>query len=175
MSKLLKIAKKIINNKGATLMELLIVIAVMGIALIPASQALFTGLETFVNENENMERVYDAHTTLEIITDKIRFNGTQSGRVIDIKTTAIDGSDRNTLIINTESIYYHPEKMQIISKIGSKETILLENVQSMTFDNIERIGEDTNTTLSQFDIAIVVNKMDVGDQIFNTTIYLRNR
>ena len=165
---------KIRNIKGATLTELLIVIAVMGIALVPVSQALMTGFETFVTENENMERVYDGHTALEIITDKIRFNGNDVSKKIEIKDVVFNNEPKETLVFENESIYLN-DNGQIISSIDNIETILLENVKSMSFNNIEHNENTIPKRLSQFDITIVINKKDYGEQNFNTTIYLRNR
>lgn len=174
MNRLKNTYYKIKNSKGVTLTELLIVIAVMGVALLPASQALFMGIETFVTENENMGRVYDGHTALEMITDKIRFNGTEVLTDIKIESITLDGEIREALKIKDEYIYHNGDQ-KIISSITGQQKVLLEHVESMTFDEIEYFDKDNTLVLSQFDISIVINKKEYGEQVFNTTIYLRNR
>lgn len=178
MVKLRWIKLKLNERTAATLTELLIVIAVMGVAMLPASRALLTGFQTFVGENENMERVYDAHTTLEIINDKIRFYGTEVYGGVKIQNRKNDGSSDLELLIGDEDdgerIYLNKETNEIISLIESKQTVLLNHVQSMNFDETKHLDEEKNI-LSRFDIEIVIDKKEYGEQTFSTTIYLRNK
>lgn len=162
-------------QSGVTLMEVLIVIAVMGVAMIPASRTLMSGFQTFINENDNMERVYNAQTTLEIITDKIRFNGNSQSKKITLKDESIGGESFFALKIGNEYIYYDSSQSAVISYKNAQKFILLENVSSFNFDNIEMVEINKVKYLSQFDIDLVISKKDLGNEAFSTTIYLRNR
>jgi hypothetical protein len=55
-----------------------------------------------------------------------------------------------------------------------EEKVLLENVSDLIFDNIIYKSEDSEQKISRFDISIVLEKKEYGQETFETTIYLRN-
>jgi len=184
-----RLKEQLNSEDGVTIVELLVVIAVIGIAMIPASTALMNGMNTYAVENENMVRVYDAQSTLDYITDMVRFNADQKIDIVDPSAVAVLISDfpdtaavGKVLVINTVAIY-HNGTDTIYEFEKNAPTVLLENATALTFDHIEKVtkkvvsAEDTTTEdkLSRFDVAIALEKREYGDELFKTTIYLRNK
>lgn len=176
--------KKINNRSAVTMIELLIVIAVIGVALLPASTALVTGMKNFTVESDNMERVYEAQNAIDYITDSVRFNANES---ISIVKKMVDGTEETVLIIEENSrteirTIYHDATDNSIKEMTTdsddpdvkKTKTILENVKALNFDNIVLIGESDDMTLSRFDVAITLEKREYGQETFETTIYLRN-
>lgn len=176
--------KKINNRRAVTMIELLIVIAVIGVALVPASTALVTGMNIFTNESEDMERVYEAQNAIDYITDSVRFNAHET---ISIVHKTIDTTEGDVLIIEESStteirtIYYDATDNSIKELTTNsddpdvkKTKTILKNVISLNFDNIILIGESDDEKLSRFDVAIELEKREYGQETFETTIYLRN-
>lgn len=162
-------SKKLNNHLGITMVELLVVIAIIGVALAPASTALVTGLNMFAVETDNMERIYDAQSALDYITDVVRVNGDKR---LSITKYPEDGTlDGNALKIDDVIVYYDDTDSTIKKIEKGISGLLLENVAALRFDNIK----STEDVVNRFDVAIELIQRDYGNETFETTIYLRNQ
>lgn len=190
--KLYRIIKKIWwplkSRKGVTIVELLVVIAVISVAVVPASQALFSGMNTYATETENMERVYKAQNTLDYITDRVRFNAHKKISIVDVNS--IDNFPPNegighALLIENTAIYYNGinqiKEYRLNEEDNYTTSILLEHANGLVFNHKEEITIETEgvstkeSRLSRFDVAVTIEKKDYGEESFKTTVYLRNK
>lgn len=178
------------NKQGVTIVELLVVIAVIGVAMVPASQALMNGMNSYATETENMERIYDAQSTLDYITDRVRFNANKKIAIVDVNSISNFPADEgigNALVIENTAIYYNGSDQIKEYKLGEDDnytlSILLEHANGLVFDHKEVITIETEdqgviteeSKLSRFDVAVKIDKKDYGGETFRTTVYLRNK
>jgi prepilin-type N-terminal cleavage/methylation domain-containing protein len=178
------------NKQGVTIVELLVVIAVIGIAMVPASQALINGMNAYATETENMERVYDAQNTLDYITDRVRFNAHKKISIVDVNSISNFPANEgvgNALMIENTAIYYNGSDQIKEYKLNEDDnytlSILLEHANGMVFDHKEVITIETEdkgvitkeSKLSRFDVAIRLEKKNYDEETFRTTVYLRNK
>lgn len=162
------------NKRGVTLVELLIVIAVIGVALVPASTALLTGMDTFATENDNMQRVYEAQNTVDYITDVVRKHADESINFVANPNEVLDGEG---LWVDDRVFYYDgaDHTLKELNEVDTSTRVLLENATALDFDNRVYIKKNDVDVLSSFDIAIGLEKRAYGSEVFETTIYLRNK
>jgi len=164
-----KINDCLCNSSGVTLIELLVVIAIMGVALAPASTALLLGFNIFATEDDNMQRVYDAQSTLDHITDILRVNGDLPVSVS--KYPADTALSNNALSVDNIIIYYNDSNKTVNKIENGTERTLLSNVASFGFDEIKKVDD----LIYRFDIFIVLERREYSNKTFKTTIYLRNK
>lgn len=167
------------NKQGVTLIELLIVIAVIGLAMVPASRALMNGLNTYATESENLERVYEAQDTLDYITDIIRVRADKAISIVEVTGLSTipnsEGVGRGLKIDDTIIYQSNKNEIKIIEKGIDK--VLLENAVDFILpdEDIEYVTYKNVTKLSRFSVAIELEKREAPNETFKTMIYLRNK
>jgi len=147
-----------LNNKGFTLVELLLSLAIISIILLPLTMTVTTGYKTFFKEEENIEIMQNGRFALDKMTDAIR-----SADPEDIDVQA------NRLIIGRTTYYRYGA--QLMEEIGDTSNDIARYIESLTITkNNSNLGQ-----LKSIDITIVLKGPRLKSYTLKTTVYIRNR
>ncbi len=97
------------GEKGFTLIEILITLAIIGIVMLPVSMVFYWGYSNYYFENDDMNTVQRAREAMDAIMEDLRRNDSPSVNVID---------GGNTLFINKDLVYTYSAKDKELLKNG---------------------------------------------------------
>lgn len=149
--------KKILNNSGYTLIELIIVIGLIGILSTPLILSFTTGLRLYERETASNESVQDLRSFFITLNEEMRSLSMGQANIIN-----------NELIIGSTT-YKLTNGSIVRGKVGESTTVsVLDNVNSMTFSNITYISGE----MKSFNIAITIEDYE-GTFSLDTNYTLR--
>lgn len=135
---------KILNKKGYSLVELVIVIGLVGIVSLPLFMTFTTGLTIFESESTSNNDVD------ELRSFQLKFN--EFMRSLTIGEVKIENGD---LIIDNKIYSLSGEDIISTDKTSNNQVILLGNVTSYSVTNINIIND--NVTYFELDISVKDN------------------
>ena len=158
------IIKDLNNDKGFTLVELLLSLAIMSIILLPLTMTVTTGYKTFFREDENIDVMQNGRFAMDKMVRAIR----------EADPSNIIVTDTNRLRILSDEIEteYFRDGNWIYEKKGAspkKEIARHINALLITKNN-NGLGQ-----LKSIDIEIVLSSERLKNYTLKTTVYLRNR
>ncbi len=188
----MKILRKIKSKSAFTLIELLIILAIVGAVLVPISMMAEAVFRTIGRENQSMHMVYSSQNAIDYITDLVRKNADDKIEFIDW-----NGGDKNALRITQIdkyhkknspetkryiTVYYDSESKNIVRVDSDKSdessiysgmqsgeanaTIVLTDVNGMMFDKIvtfeKKDADGQPLTDDEGDVFMGLKKFDIG-------------
>lgn len=135
---------KILNKKGYSLVELVIVIGLVGIVSLPLFMTFTTGITIFESESTSNNDVD------ELRSFQLKFN--EFMRSLTIGEVKIENGD---LIIDNKIYSLSGEDIISTDKTSNNQVILLGNVTSYSVTNINIIND--NVTYFELDISVKDN------------------
>jgi prepilin-type N-terminal cleavage/methylation domain-containing protein len=143
------------NQKGVTLVELLIVVAIMGILLIPISGSLFSTMRSFEYQSDQVDFTNEARNAFEYLNESIRRN--------DADDISVSG---NSIIIKN---YTFKQEGDTLVRVTSSDSIIIaKNVDDFVITS-------TGDPLKSIDISISFDKEGHRPLDIDTKLYLRTR
>lgn len=137
---------KKLGNKGTTLVELMVTIAILGLVMTPISIMFFNGYKAYFEENDKMFALRKANEIIEFITNDLR-------RYEEV-TTTVDGATGERLTINNSLIYSYDASGKTILKNGINIFIDNTDVKVIAFKVTEKRD-------AGYDAAVIVLNVDL--------------
>jgi prepilin-type N-terminal cleavage/methylation domain-containing protein len=147
-----------LGQKGTTLVELIVSLAILSIILSPISLVIYLGYKDFYVESENMNAQQNAKEVLDKILEDLR--------MYENEHTKVDNSVVKTLIIKDnihfpgdELIYTYLPDQKMVYRNSSP---VLEGIETEVVDfGIEETILNYDTWVIDVDISIKVSKSDI--------------
>lgn len=139
--------KKILDKKGYTLVELLLIIGLVGVVSVPLFLTFTTGLTVYESETRSNSDVSELRNFQLNFNDFIR---TQT--IGDIKTKRDPLSGVESLLIDGKIYIIKDDNLISKDEATSDEITLLENVNRFEISNITKVSDD----VTYFDLLIEV-------------------
>lgn len=164
--------KKIIGtHNGFSIIELMIVIALMSVVAMPAYLALENGYKIFRDESTYQSVLSDVQILYDRMNTRIRLEGFRN---IDVLKTAteVEGVDGLKNVVNMDfinvlkvgDVYYHLRNNSIYVYTNNHESKLADNIAGFSIDFIED---------GQFVTINTRINVDGREETISTTIYER--
>ena len=145
------------NKKGLTLIELVIVLALIGILSSLLFFPILFSFENFDKQSKTVNEISTARATMEILSKEIR----------KANSVSVNNSGVNDILILDDNSYYFKDdnitKGLVKKHLTEKEVFLLGGMQSIFF------LKDSRTVT----IKIIINKENSDDFELSSVIYLR--
>ncbi len=173
---MIKIIRKKINNKGLTLIEMMVVLAVLSIIILGLVSLFSGGIRSWVSGQNQLKAQREARQVMDRMVREIR-----EARYVD------DGTYINSSNIS-EIFFFNPNKNQHITysysgadkEIKEGSASLLKNVSAFSFsyyDNNGLVVDPPDST--KISIVVIYLAMDVdsdgnSDTVLESKVNLRN-
>jgi len=156
--------RKLLNNKGLTLIELLAVLSMLGVVLATTVGFLSNTLKSYINDDAQWQIQQDARFAIQSITKDVRAANSISVSKDDINKYILDMKDCNQIPITIKwELDDGNQKVLYRIKNGVKNRII-ENVYNIVFDYSNNI----------LNITLVTQKPGIDNKFtISTKIYSR--
>lgn len=166
--------KMLRDKRGFTIIEIVVVLAIIGIVMLMATNLIGFSLKSYTNENVQWEIQQDARHAIQYITRDIRSADTI---VVNNDTSFTSGTVvPPVLVINSSIRYYQKKKSdgsvdeKLYRFVNGNEGYVIKNLNSISFsDNV--IGDYSDKIL----VVKISTKKPGFDNTFEITTKLYSR
>ncbi len=146
------------NNKGFTLVELLVALGILSMVLLPLTMTVTTGYRTFYVQEENIDVMQNGRFALDRITNKIRKANPEDLEV-----------SNNTLKVDNYT--YYKQGTQLMEKINNTSNDIARYIETFFITK----NDNSQGQIKSIDITIILKSQRSKDYTLKTTVYIRNR
>lgn len=154
------------NNKGFTLVEVLVVIAVIAVVVIPIANSLGNTFSFFTQETNQIELQSEGRVFIELLNEKFR---TTSAEDISIEGYTSGSTFTGNLIIDGSKFLLEENEIKV-EKDSEKRSYCRFVSEFETTGNYNAEQE-----LVSVEIHLVLEKEEVPAYEYNTVLYIRGR
>ncbi len=161
-----KIKCKLYNKSGLTLLELLIVLALMSVVVIPAYMLIVNGSRIFARETDYQAIFRDTHAFFEYVNTDVRINGFNNATVLK------EDEYPSELINQLTSVY--GETALMVKRKNSDVYYIRDNDDKLAVFDINKdgniISRDIVNSISKFDVVETKSDDEVNMITLSVTI-----
>ncbi len=150
------------NNRGITLVELIIVVALIGVFIVPLTTMFITNYVAYYRDSAKVSAVSDMRFAFSDVLDY--FRRAEQGTIIPDGTQTVNFQLIQGGVLTNGSIWYDSGANELVATVGSTQKTILTNVTAVEIGIAEEgrisIKVTTTTRLPYNDTYIYTQTFD---------------